>query len=230
VVEAGERVAFVGHTGAGKTTITNLLLRFYEAQRGQILFDDIDIRELDLTELRSNFGMVLQDVTLFSGDVAGNIRLGNEAITDEQVRDAAKAVNLDPFISSLPGAYATPVNERGAGFSVGQKQLISFARALAFNPRVLILDEATSSVDTDTEFLIRDAVERLMRGRTSLVVAHRLSTIQSADNIIVMHKGEIREVGLHQQLLAQQGLYKRLYELQFSNNHEFSAVVAADAL
>lgn len=229
-VQPGERVAFVGHTGAGKTTITNLLLRFYEIQRGQILFDDIDVRELDLTELRSNFGMVLQDVTLFFGDVAGNIRLGNESITDEQVRDAAKAVNLDSFISSLPAAYATPVNERGAGLSVGQKQLISFARALAFNPHVLILDEATSSVDTDTEFLIRDAVERLMRGRTSLVVAHRLSTIQSADKIIVMHKGEIREIGLHQELLAQQGLYKRLYELQFSTNDELSAAAASQLL
>jgi ATP-binding cassette subfamily B protein len=229
-VEAGERVAIVGHTGAGKTTITNLLLRFYEIQRGQILFDDQDLSDLDPTELRSNFGMVLQDVFLFSGDVSSNIRLGNQAIDDERVQAAAKAVNLDTLVRRLPEAYATQVQERGAGFSVGQKQLISFARALAFNPRVLILDEATSSVDTETEFLIRDAVERLMKGRTSLVIAHRLSTVQSADRIIVMHKGEVREIGTHQELLAAQGLYKRLYELQFSANHESSRVLAAPFL
>jgi ATP-binding cassette subfamily B protein len=215
VAEPGERVAFVGHTGAGKTTIANLLLRFYDIQRGQILLDGIDIREMDLDELRANFSIVLQDVFLFSGDIAGNIRLGSTSITDEQVIAAAREVHADPFIRRLPDAYRTELRERGAGLSVGQKQLISFARALAFDPRVLILDEATSSIDTETEILIRDAVERLMQGRTSLVIAHRLSTIQSVDKIIVMHKGEIREVGSHQVLLAQRGLYWRLYQLQF---------------
>ncbi|HKP86835.1 MAG TPA: ABC transporter ATP-binding protein [Blastocatellia bacterium] len=214
-VEPGERVAFVGHTGAGKTTITNLLLRFYDVQRGQVLLDGVDVREMDLEELRANFSIVLQDVFLFSGDIASNIRLGNTAITDEQLQQAAREVHADDFIRRLPEGYKTELRERGAGLSVGQKQLISFARALAFDPRVLILDEATSSIDTETEILIRDAVERLMEGRTSLVVAHRLSTIQSVDKIIVMHKGEIREVGTHQDLLAQRGLYWRLYQLQF---------------
>jgi ATP-binding cassette subfamily B protein len=213
--EPGERVAFVGHTGAGKTTITNLLLRFYDIQRGQILLDGVDIREMDLEELRRNFSIVLQDVFLFSGDIASNIRLGNDAIGDEQLRRAAREVHADTFISRLTEGYGTELKERGAGLSVGQKQLISFARALAFDPRVLILDEATSSIDTETEILIRDAVERLMEGRTSLVVAHRLSTIQSVDKIVVMHKGEIREVGDHQELLARRGLYWRLYQLQF---------------
>jgi ATP-binding cassette subfamily B protein len=214
-VEPGERVAFVGHTGAGKTTITNLLLRFYDIQRGQILIDGIDVREMDLEELRANFSIVLQDVFLFSGDIASNIRLGNDKITDEQLRSAAREVHADDFIKRLPDGYHTELRERGAGLSVGQKQLISFARALAFDPRVLILDEATSSIDTETEILIRDAVERLMEGRTSLVIAHRLSTIQSVDKIVVMHKGEIREVGTHQDLLARRGLYWRLYQLQF---------------
>jgi ATP-binding cassette subfamily B protein len=213
--EPGERVAFVGHTGAGKTTITNLLLRFYDIQRGQILLDGVDIREMDLEEMRRNFSIVLQDVFLFSGDIASNIRLGNDAIGDEQLRRAAREVHADTFISRLTEGYGTELKERGAGLSVGQKQLISFARALAFDPRVLILDEATSSIDTETEILIRDAVERLMEGRTSLVVAHRLSTIQSVDKIVVMHKGEIREVGDHQELLARRGLYWRLYQLQF---------------
>jgi ATP-binding cassette, subfamily B, multidrug efflux pump len=215
VAEPGERVAFVGHTGAGKTTITNLLLRFYDIQRGQILLDGRDIRQMDLEELRSNFSIVLQDVFLFSGDIAGNIRLGNPQVTDKQLEQAAREVHADDFISRLPEGYRTELRERGAGLSVGQKQLISFARALAFDPRVLILDEATSSIDTETEILIRDAVERLMQGRTSLVVAHRLSTIQSVDKIVVMHKGEIREVGAHQDLLARRGLYWRLYQLQF---------------
>jgi ATP-binding cassette, subfamily B, multidrug efflux pump len=213
--EPGERVAFVGHTGAGKTTITNLLLRFYDIQRGQILLDGVDIREWGLEELRSNFSIVLQDVFLFSGDIASNIRLGNQDITEEQLLHASREVHADAFIQKLPEGYRTELRERGAGLSVGQKQLISFARALAFDPRILVLDEATSSIDTETEILIRDAVERLMRGRTSLVVAHRLSTIQSVDKIIVMHKGEIREVGRHQQLLAERGLYWRLYQLQF---------------
>ncbi len=214
-VRPGERVAFVGHTGAGKTTITNLLLRFYDAQRGQILLDSVDVRELDLEELRSNFSIVLQDVFLFSGDIAGNIRLGSDRISDERLQQAAREVHADTFVKRLPEGYSTELRERGAGLSVGEKQLISFARALAFDPRVLILDEATSSIDTETEILIRDAVERMMEGRTSLVIAHRLSTIQSVDKIIVMHKGEIREVGTHQDLLGQRGLYWRLYQLQF---------------
>ena len=215
VVEPGERVAFVGHTGAGKTTITNLLLRFYDVQRGQILFDGVDVRDLDLEELRANFSIVLQDVFLFSGDIASNIRLGNDQISDEQLRAAAREVHVDDFVKRLPNGYESELRERGSGLSVGQKQLISFARALAFDPRVLILDEATSSIDTETEILIRDAVERLIEGRTSLVIAHRLSTIQAVDKIIVMHKGEIREVGKHQDLLAERGLYWRLYQLQF---------------
>ncbi|MFY9609577.1 MAG: ATP-binding cassette domain-containing protein, partial [Blastocatellia bacterium] len=218
--EPGERVAFVGHTGAGKTTITNLLLRFYDVQRGQIMLDGIDIREMDLQELRANFSIVLQDVFLFSGDIASNIRLGNQAITDERLRAAARDVHVDDFVGKLPEGYKAELRERGSGLSVGQKQLISFARALAFDPRVLILDEATSSIDTETELLIRDAVERLMEGRTSIVIAHRLSTIQSVDKIIVMHKGEIREVGNHQDLLAQHGLYWRLYQLQFYQEYK----------
>jgi len=228
-VQPGERVAFVGHTGAGKTTITNLLLRFYDIQRGEILLDGIDIREMDLEELRSNFSIVLQDVFLFSGDIATNIRLGNSSISDLTLRDAARQVHADTFIQRLPEAYEAELRERGAGLSVGQKQLISFARALAFDPRVLILDEATSSIDTETEILIRDAVERLMEGRTSIVVAHRLSTIQSVDKIIVMHKGEIRESGKHQDLLAQRGLYWRLYQLQFYQDYKRTfADIAAD--
>ena len=215
VAEPGERLAFVGHTGAGKTTITNLLLRFYDIQRGEILLDDVNIREMDLEELRANFSIVLQDVFLFSGDIASNIRLGNSKVSDEQLQHAAREVHAADFIERLPDGYHAELRERGAGLSVGQKQLISFARALAFDPRVLILDEATSSIDTETEILIRDAVERLMEGRTSLVVAHRLSTIQSVDKIIVMHKGEIREVGTHQDLLAERGFYWRLYQLQF---------------
>ncbi|MEN3333328.1 MAG: ATP-binding cassette, subfamily multidrug efflux pump [Blastocatellia bacterium] len=215
VAEPGERLAFVGHTGAGKTTITNLLLRFYDIQRGEILLDGVNIREMDLEELRANFSIVLQDVFLFSGDIASNIRLGNPNVSDEQLQHAAREVHAADFIERLPEGYHAELRERGAGLSVGQKQLISFARALAFDPRVLILDEATSSIDTETEILIRDAVERLMEGRTSLVVAHRLSTIQSVDKIIVMHKGEIREVGTHQDLLAERGFYWRLYQLQF---------------
>jgi ATP-binding cassette, subfamily B, multidrug efflux pump len=229
-VEPGERVAFVGHTGAGKTTITSLLLRFYDIQRGQILLDGVDVRERDLEELRSAFSIVLQDVFLFSGDVASNIRLGNDKITDDQLQQAAREVHADTFIKRLPQGYSTELRERGAGLSVGEKQLISFARALAFDPRVLILDEATSSIDTETELLIRDAVERLMEGRTSLVIAHRLSTIQSVDKIIVMHKGEIREVGTHQDLLSQRGLYWRLYQLQFYHDYKrsFAESIADD--
>ena len=229
-VRPGERVAFVGRTGAGKTTITNLVLRFYDVQRGQILLDGVDVREMDLEQLRSNFSIVLQDVFLFSGDIATNIRLGSDDISDERLRAAAREVHADAFISRLPAGYQTELRERGAGLSVGQKQLISFARALAHDPRVLILDEATSSIDTETEILIRDAVERLMEGRTALVIAHRLSTIQSVDKIIVMHKGEIREVGTHQDLLAQRGLYWQLYKLQFYHDYKrsFAESIADD--
>lgn len=215
VVQPGESVAFVGYTGAGKTTITNLLLRFYDVQRGQVLLDGVDVRELELDKLRSSFSVVPQDVFLFSEDIATNIRLGNQSIDDEAIRESAKQVNAAGFINKLSDGYATELNERGAGISVGQKQLISFARALAFDPRILILDEATSSIDTETEGLIHDAVKRLMAGRTSLVIAHRLSTVQDVDKIIVLHKGEIRESGTHQELLRQRGLYWLLTQLSF---------------
>jgi ATP-binding cassette, subfamily B, multidrug efflux pump len=221
VVQPGQSVAFVGHTGAGKTTITNLLLRFYDVQRGQVLLDGVDVRNLELARLRSSFSVVPQDIFLFSEDIAGNIRLGNESISDERVRDAARQVNADRFINKLSSGYETGLDERGAGISVGQKQLISFARALAFDPRVLILDEATSSIDTETEVLIHDAVKRLMSGRTSLVIAHRLSTVQAVDNIIVLHKGEVRESGTHQELLRQRGLYWLLNQLSmYQPEHE----------
>ena len=215
VAEPGESIAFVGATGSGKTTITNLLMRFYDIQRGEILLDGVNIREWDLQMLRENFAVVLQDVFLFSGDVAANIRLGKESIADSQVEWAAREVQASKFIERLPDRYDTVVKERGAGFSVGQKQLISFARALAFDPRILILDEATSSIDTETEQLIQQAIERVMTNRTSIIIAHRLSTIQRVDQIIVLHKGEIREKGSHQQLLQQRGLYFKLYQLQY---------------
>lgn len=215
--EPGETIALVGATGAGKTSITSLLMRFYDIQKGRILLDGVDIRELDLNQLRRSFGIVLQDVTMFAGTIEDNIRLGATWITDEQVRHAAKEVRADEFISKLPDGYKAEVKERGATLSVGQKQLISFARALAFDPRILILDEATSSIDTETEQLIQKAIDRLLVGRTSIIVAHRLSTIQKADRIIVMHKGEIREMGTHQELLAQRGIYRRLYELQYKD-------------
>jgi len=214
-VTPGESVAFVGATGSGKTTITTLLMRFYDIQRGQILLDGVDIRLWDLRRLRENFAVVLQDVFLFSGDVAGNIRLGNEVIDEARVEWAAREVRAAGFIEKLPRRYATQVWERGAGLSVGQKQLISFARALAFDPRVLILDEATSSIDTETEMLIQQAIERLMADRTSLIIAHRLSTIQRVNKIIVLHKGEIREMGNHQELLSRRGIYYKLYQLQY---------------
>lgn len=214
VVEPGERVAFVGHTGAGKTTITNLLLRFYEIQRGQILFNGTDIREVDLHELRSSFSVVPQEVFLFSGDIASNIRLRDQTITDNQIRSAAREVCASEFIEKSKGGYRSPISARGAELSAGQKQLIGFARALAFNRGVLILDEATSAIDPTTEMLIRKAVERLTAGRTSLIIAHRLSTVQSADRILVMQKGEIREVGDHHSLLARHGLYWKFYQLQ----------------
>jgi ATP-binding cassette, subfamily B, multidrug efflux pump len=216
-VEPGQRVGIVGATGAGKTTIVSLLLRFYDVQSGRITIDGVDIRDIDLTALRSLFGLVLQDVHLFSGTIAGNIRLGHEAINDETVRRAAAAVHADVFIDRLPQGLGTPVAERGATLSVGQKQLLSFARALASDPRVLILDEATSSVDTETELLIRDALKVVMDGRTTIAIAHRLSTIQGMDRILVMHKGQLRESGTHQELLAARGIYHRLYQLQFQS-------------
>lgn len=214
-VEPGQSVAFVGATGSGKTTITNLLMRFYDIQRGEILLDGVDIRQWDLRKLRENFAVVLQDVFLFSGDIVGNVRLGNDAISDERVAWAAAEVRATGFIEKLPDRFATKVRERGAGFSVGQKQLISFARALAFDPRILVLDEATSSIDTETEQLIQLAIERVMAKRTSIIIAHRLSTIQRVDKIIVLHKGEIREMGDHQELLAKRAIYYKLYRLQY---------------
>jgi len=216
-VEPGQRVALVGATGSGKTTIVNLLLRFYDVQEGRITIDGVDVRELDLVTLRAMFGLVLQDVHLFSGTIAANVRLGHPEIDDERVRQALEAVHAWGFVSRMPTGLATPVAERGATLSVGQKQLLSFARALAFDPRILVLDEATSSVDTDTEFLIRDALKVVMRGRTTIAIAHRLSTIQDMDRILVLHKGELREAGTHQELLTRRGIYHRLYQLQFKD-------------
>ena len=216
-IEPGETVAIVGHTGAGKTTLISLLLRFYDVQRGAITIDGVNVKEMDLGDLRRRFGVVLQDPFLFSGTVEGNIRLGSHWITDAEVENAAEEVNLGDFIRSLPGGFKEEVRERGSTLSTGQKQLISFARALAHNPKILILDEATSSVDTETEFRVRDALNRMVEGRTSLVIAHRLSTVQRADKIIVMHKGQVREMGTHQQLLAQRGIYYKLYQLQYKD-------------
>ena len=224
VAEPGETVALVGHTGSGKTTITNLLMRFYDVQRGQVLLDGVDVREWDLKALRENFAVVLQDVFLFSGTVEGNIRLGREDVSDERVRWAAREVHADGFVERLPEGFKSEVRERGAGLSVGQKQLISFARALAFDPALLILDEATSSIDTETEQLIQRAIERVLRDRTSIVVAHRLSTVQRADQILVLHHGELRERGTHQQLLARRDLYWRLYKLQYADDSRRDAL------
>ncbi|MCC6329837.1 MAG: ABC transporter ATP-binding protein [Acidobacteria bacterium] len=216
-IKAGESVALVGHTGSGKTTVTNLLMRFYDVQKGRIFLDGVDIRDWDLEDLRSNFAVVLQDVFLFSGSVEKNIRLGNDEIDDARVRWAANEVKAADFIEHLDGQYEFEVHERGGGLSVGQKQLISFARALAFDPTILILDEATSSIDTETEQLIQQAVERVMEGRTSMVVAHRLSTIQKCDRIMVFHHGDLRESGSHNELLAHRGLYWKLFQLQYSD-------------
>jgi ATP-binding cassette subfamily B multidrug efflux pump len=216
-IAPGETAAIVGHTGAGKTTITSLMMRFYDIQFGQILVDGVDVREQDLTQLRRRFGVVLQDPFLFTGTIADNIRLGSSWITDVQLEKAAEEVNIVDFIRTLPLGFKEPVLERGATLSTGQKQLISFARALAHAPAILILDEATSSVDTDTEHRVRLALSRMITGRTSVLIAHRLSTIQSADTILVMHKGTLRERGTHQQLLAQRGLYYKLYQLQYKD-------------
>ena len=222
-VTPGERVGIVGATGAGKSTLIHLLMRFYDVSRGRISIDGVDIREMDLRELRGLFSLVLQDVYLFSGTIEENVRLGNLAIGDEDIRRAIAAVHADRFINRLPAGLRSPVAERGATLSVGQKQLLSFARALAFAPRVLVLDEATSSVDTETELLIRDALHVLMAGRTTIGIAHRLSTVQDMDKILVLHKGRLREVGNHQALLARRGIYYKLYQLQYKEQEVASS-------
>jgi len=222
-VDQGQTIAIVGHTGAGKTTLTSLMMRFYDVTAGQLLLDGVDVREMDLTALRQHFAVVLQDPFLFTGTIAENIRLGNGAITERELTQAAEDVNVLDFIESLPGKFDEPVQERGNSLSTGQKQLINFARALAYNPRILILDEATSSVDTDTELRIRGALERMVQGRTSVLIAHRLSTVQRADAILVMHKGQLREMGTHQELLALRGLYWKLYELQYKEQESQGA-------
>jgi ATP-binding cassette, subfamily B, multidrug efflux pump len=216
-IEPGETVAIVGHTGAGKTTLISLLLRFYDVQKGAVRIDGVDVKDMDLADLRGRFGVVLQDPFLFSGTIGGNIRLGTKRIQDADIEQAAEDVNLADFIRALPKGFDEEVRERGSTLSTGQKQLISFARALAHEPKILILDEATSSVDTETEFRVRDALNRMVEGRTSLIIAHRLSTVQRADKIIVMHKGQVREMGTHQQLLAQRGIYFKLYQLQYKD-------------
>jgi ATP-binding cassette, subfamily B, multidrug efflux pump len=222
-VRPGEKLAVVGATGAGKTTIISLLSRFYEVEKGRILVDGIDVRDYDLQGLRQSIGVVLQDVFLFSGSVAENIRLGNGLIEDRALEKAAQTVHAAQFIRRLPGQYGTVVGERGASLSVGQKQLLAFARALAYDPKILVLDEATSSIDTETELLIRDALEKLMAGRTSIIIAHRLSTVQNADRILVLHRGRVRELGTHQELLKQKGLYWKLYQLQYKDQLSRSA-------
>ena len=218
-VSPGERIAVVGATGAGKSTIISLLSRFYDVYHGSILVDGVDVRHYDLQGLRRSIGIVLQDVFLFSGNIEENIRLWETGITDEQVRQAAETVHAARFIGKLDGKFDARIGERGSSLSVGQKQLLSFARALAFNPKILVLDEATSSIDTETELLIRDALEKLMAGRTSIVIAHRLSTIQNADRILVLHHGRVREMGTHQELLRIKGIYWRLYQLQYKNQN-----------
>ena len=214
VINPGEKVAFVGATGAGKSSILNLIGRYYDIQKGQILIDDVDIKELSISQIREAIGQMQQDVFIFTGDISSNIRLMNEEISDETIKESAKTVNAAHFIEQLPEQYHEAVSERGSTLSSGQRQLLSFARTLAFEPKILVMDEATANIDTETEQLIQQALERLMEGRTTIMVAHRLSTIQHADNIIVMHKGQIREMGTHQELLQQDGIYKKLYELQ----------------
>ncbi len=221
VIEPGEKVAFVGATGAGKSSILNLIGRYYDIQKGNIYIDGVDIRRLSKKQLRSAIGQMQQDVFIFEGDIEYNIRLHNEDITREDVKEAAEYVNASHFIEKLPGGYKEPVSERGATFSAGERQLLSFARTLAHKPSILVMDEATANIDTETELLIQEALEKLMQGRTTIMVAHRLSTIQHADCIMVMHKGKIREQGTHQELLAQDGIYKKLYELQI--HHEATA-------
>ena len=223
-IQPGETVAIVGHTGAGKTTIISLLLRFYDVQRGSIRIGGVDIRQMDPATLRRQFGIVLQDPYLFSGTVADNIRLGTESVNLEDIVNAAEQVNLTDFIRTLPEGFNQPIRERGASLSTGQKQLISFARALAHRPRFLILDEATSSVDTETELRVREALQTMVKGRTSIVIAHRLSTIQRADRILVMHKARLRESGTHQELLAQRGLYWTLYRLQYQDQERAGTI------
>lgn len=219
VIEPGQSIAFVGATGAGKSSILNLIGRYYDIQQGRILVDDIDIKELNTEDLRKAIGQVQQDVFIFTGDVMSNIRLKSDTITEEEAIQAAKYVNADHFIENLNNTYYEAVTERGATFSAGQRQLLSFARTLAYNPSILVMDEATANIDTETEQLIQDALEKLMQGRTTIMVAHRLSTIQHADKIIVMHKGELREMGTHQELLENNGIYKKLYELQLAGEH-----------
>jgi len=228
-IEPGETVAVVGHTGAGKTTLISLLMRFYDVQKGAVRIDGVDVKEMDLADLRSRFGVVLQDPFLFTGTIGGNIRLGTERIQDEHVAKAAEDVNLGDFVRALPNGFNEEVRERGSTLSTGQKQLISFARALAHEPKILILDEATSSVDTETEFKVRDALAHMVEGRTSLIIAHRLSTVQRADKIIVMHKGQLREMGTHQELLANRGIYFKLYQLQYKDQELNVARAASPA-
>jgi ATP-binding cassette, subfamily B, multidrug efflux pump len=228
-IEPDQTAAIVGHTGAGKTTIIGLMMRFYEIQSGSVLINGVDVREHDVTELRRNFGVVLQDPFLFTGTIAENIRLGSDWITDERMKAAADEVNVGDFIRALPQGFDEPLRERGNSLSTGQKQLINFARALAHDPRVLVLDEATSSVDTDTEMRVRSALERMVQGRTSVIIAHRLSTVQQADRILVMHKGVLREFGTHQELLAQRGIYWKLYQLQYKDQ-EVQPVRASSGL
>jgi ATP-binding cassette, subfamily B, multidrug efflux pump len=222
-IDPGETVAVVGHTGAGKTTLISLLMRFYDVQKGAVRIDGVDVKEMDLADLRSRFGVVLQDPFLFTGTIGGNIRLGTDRIQDADIAKAAEDVNLGDFVRALPKGFDEEVRERGSTLSTGQKQLISFARALAHEPKILILDEATSSVDTETEFKVRDALARMVEGRTSLIIAHRLSTVQRADKIIVMHKGQVREMGTHQELLAQRGIYFKLYQLQYKDQELVNA-------
>lgn len=214
VIQPGEKVAFVGATGAGKSSILNLIGRYYDIQKGQILIDDVDIKELSIAQIREAIGQMQQDVFIFTGDIQSNITLSNEEISEKRVHESAATVNAASFIEQLPNGYHEPVSERGSTLSSGQRQLLSFARTLAFEPKILVMDEATANIDTETELLIQQALEHLMEGRTTIMVAHRLSTIQHADNIIVMHKGRIREMGTHQQLLQKEGLYKKLYDLQ----------------
>jgi ATP-binding cassette, subfamily B, multidrug efflux pump len=228
-IDPGETVAIVGHTGAGKTTLISLLLRFYDVQKGAIRIGSVDVRDMDLVDLRSRFGVVLQDPFLFTGTIGGNIRLGTRRIQDEDIERAAEDVNLSDFVRGLPNGFNEEVRERGSTLSTGQKQLISFARALAHDPKILILDEATSSVDTETEFRVRDALSHMVEGRTSLIIAHRLSTVQRADKIIVMHKGQLREMGTHQELLARRGIYYKLYQLQYKDQEMNVARAPANA-